>query len=284
MTKNSARTFDATGEPAGGDRVSLIGELAEPTRRAVYDFVAASNGWVSRDDVAAAVGLGRAAVARHLDRLVDSGLLDGRSRRLTDKTGPGAGRPSKIYRRSAREVGVSLPARDYELAGELLAGAVDESRRTGKDLSDALDDEARALGAQLAAEMSAATRAPAPNTTRTPDAGSTPDAAPTPDAGSRVSTMLAVLSDHGYEPVAVGNDEVQLRNCPFHRLAQSHTELVCGLNDALLQAAVDGYGDTGFEASFEPEPGMCCVRLRAHSGSDEPGSRDCGCDERAESQ
>lgn len=238
-------------DQAAGDGVSLIGELAEPTRRAVYEFVAASRRWVSREDAAAAVGLGRAAVARHLDRLVDVGLLEQRSKRLSDRTGPGAGRPSKQYRRSNREVGASLPARDYELAGEVLARAVDDVTRSGKDLRTALDDEARALGAQMSDEMR-----------RTDEAGF----ARTADGTGRVRKMLAVLSDHGYEPVPVGDDEIQLRNCPFHRLAQSHAELVCGLNDSLLKSAVDGYGGTGYEARFEPAPDMCCVRLRKASG------------------
>ncbi|GAB3560043.1 helix-turn-helix transcriptional regulator [Spelaeicoccus albus] len=237
---------------ATSDDVSLIGELAEPTRRAVYEFVAAGDDWVSRDGVAAAVGLGRAAVARHLDRLVDVGLLDQRSKRLTDRTGPGAGRPSKQYRRSSREVGASLPARDYELAGELLARAVDDVTRSGKNLQTALDDEARALGTQLAGEMRGA------------DGG---EFARTADGTGRVRKMLAVLSDHGYEPVQVGEDEIQLRNCPFHRLARAHPELVCGLNDALLESAVDGYGNTGYRARFEPEAGLCCVRLRRQSSS-----------------
>lgn len=261
MTRDSAHASAADGaadacvdadgvDAAGADHVALVGELAEPTRRAVYDFVAGSSDWVSRDDTAAAVGFGRAAVARHLDRLTESGLLDRRSQRLTDRTGPGAGRPSKLYKRSAREVGVSLPARDYALAGELLAGAVDDARTTGKELNAALDDEARALGTRLAGEMRAASPA---------------DAGVGQSGTARVRTMLAVLSDHGYEPVAVGDDEVQLRNCPFHRLAQSHAELVCGLNDALLESAVDGYGDTGFEARFEPAPGLCCVRLRTRA-------------------
>ena len=63
---------------------------------------------VSRDDVAGALGLARATAAFHLDRLVADGLLDIHFERRSGRTGPGAGRPAKLYRRSDVPVEVSL--------------------------------------------------------------------------------------------------------------------------------------------------------------------------------
>jgi predicted ArsR family transcriptional regulator len=61
----------------------------------------------------------------HLDKLVEEGLLDTEFRRLSGRRGPGTGRPTKLYRRSARNVAVTLPKRHYDLAGQILAGAVE---------------------------------------------------------------------------------------------------------------------------------------------------------------
>src|SRR5690606_38891806 len=65
--------------------------------------------------------------AFHLDKLVDGGLLEAGSRRLTGRSGPGAGRPAKVYRRAAGERGVSVPARDYRTAAGVLAEAAERA-------------------------------------------------------------------------------------------------------------------------------------------------------------
>src|SRR3954469_348890 len=113
-------------------QVSAIAALAEPTRRRLYDHVVRQDGPVSRDEAAAATAVPRATVAFHLDKLVDEGLLDVVYERRTGRTGPGAGRPSKLYRRAACDVAVSLPERRYDLAGGLLATALEEAQASGE--------------------------------------------------------------------------------------------------------------------------------------------------------
>ncbi|HEX8803462.1 MAG TPA: hypothetical protein VF743_04695, partial [Acidimicrobiales bacterium] len=135
------------------DRLGAITSLAERTRRALYEHVAAAGGWVSRDQAAAAVGLGRGTAAHHLDRLAADGLLEVEYRRLSGRRGPGAGRPAKLYRRARSDVAVSLPPRDYELAGRLLAEAADRARLDGVDIARALDEAARAEGRRVAGEV-----------------------------------------------------------------------------------------------------------------------------------
>src|SRR3954464_11035711 len=105
-------------------QIAAVGALADPARRALYPFLAASEAPVSRDQAAADVGLARHTVKFHLDRLVDEGLLETEYRRLSGRRGPGAGRPAKLYRRSTREFDVTLPERHYDLAGQILAEAV----------------------------------------------------------------------------------------------------------------------------------------------------------------
>ena len=88
-----------------------IGSLSDPTRRHLYFFVARSPNPVSRDEAADALGMPRQTAAYHLDRLAAEGLVDIEFSRRSGRSGPGAGRPAKLYRRSGRDHEVSLPPR-----------------------------------------------------------------------------------------------------------------------------------------------------------------------------
>src|SRR3954452_1809484 len=136
-------------EEARTTQVEAVAALAEPTRRRLYDHVVRQAAPVSRDEAAAAVGVPRPTVAFHLDRLVDDGLLDVVFERRTGRTGPGAGRPSKLYRRSECSVSVSLPERRYDLAGELLAAAVVEAEGSGERPAAVLARRAFERGREL---------------------------------------------------------------------------------------------------------------------------------------
>jgi predicted ArsR family transcriptional regulator len=117
--------------------------LAEPVRRALYEYVVAAPAEVGRDEAADAVGASRSLTAFHLDKLVDAGLLTASYRRLTGRSGPGAGRPAKLYRRAEGERAVSLPPRDYPSAARLLATVVEDA-----GLDRELQAAARAAGAE----------------------------------------------------------------------------------------------------------------------------------------
>jgi len=216
--------------------VSAVASLEEPTRRRIYDHVRARPAPVSRDDVADALGVRRRTAAFHLDRLAEQGLLVVSFARLTGRSGPGAGRPAKLYERSSRVVSVSLPPRHYDLVGRLLAGAFVEVQRSGEPPGDILDRRAREVGRALAGEQSGA------------------------DDREGTDTLMDVLETQGYEPWVDGGDIV-LHNCPFHAMAQEHTELVCGMNLHLLEGVLDGLGTTGLRARLDPGPSRCCVRL-----------------------
>jgi predicted ArsR family transcriptional regulator len=218
-------------------QVAAVAALAEPTRRRLYEHVVRQPHPVSRDDVAGATGVPRPTTAFHLDRLVADGLLDVHFERRTGRSGPGAGRPAKLYRRAECSVSVSLPERRYDLAGELLADAVAEAERTGERAGTVLGRRARERGRELGADAGAAG----------------------PEA------VLGVLERHGFEPRAE-QGAITLANCPFHVLAQQQTELVCGMNLALLDGVLAGVPSSGLVARLQPSPGRCCVRLEAAAG------------------
>src|ERR1700759_5680753 len=124
------------------DEFTAVGSLADPVRRRVYDYVAAQDEPVGREDTAAATGIALHTARFHLERLVDEGLLTTEFRRLSGRTGPGAGRPAKLYCRASVEVSVSVPPRNYDLVGSVLAAAV-ASSLAGQPLEEALRIEAR---------------------------------------------------------------------------------------------------------------------------------------------
>jgi predicted ArsR family transcriptional regulator len=132
-------------------QVSGVSALAEPARRALYLYVAAQPEAVSRDQAAEGVDLPRHTAKFHLDKLVEEGLLDTEFRRLSGRRGPGAGRPTKLYRRSARQVAVTLPQRHYDLAGQILACAVEAAAREGIPVLEAVQRAAADCGRRLGA-------------------------------------------------------------------------------------------------------------------------------------
>ena len=75
------------------------------------------------------------------------------------------------------------------------------------------------------------------------------------------ATAVDVLGENGFEPELTDDGTVVLRNCPFHALSQTHTDLICGMNECLLSAALDQLGTEGLEARLEPAPDLCCVRI-----------------------
>lgn len=99
--------------------------LADPVRRDLYEYVADAGHEVGRAEAADALGVARTLAAFHLDKLVDAGLLEVAHRRLTGRSGPGAGRPAKVYRVAVREHLASVPPRDYRGLAMLLAEAVE---------------------------------------------------------------------------------------------------------------------------------------------------------------
>jgi predicted ArsR family transcriptional regulator len=224
-------------------QVTGVAALAEPVRRDLYLYVVAQAAPVSRDQAAAGVGVPAHTAKFHLDRLADEGLLDVEYRRLSGKAGPGAGRPTKLYRRADREVAVSLPPREYDLAAGVMAAAIEASMHDGTPLREALCECARAAGRQLAGPGEVAADIPA------------------------LDAVCQVLAEHGYEPRSEqdddGADRVVMANCPFHWLSRTHTQLVCGLNADLIDGLTETLGRGVVRAELEPGPGRCCVVLRA---------------------
>ena len=144
-------------EPSDLD-LAGVAALAEPVRRQLYDVVAGADAAVSREQAAQSAGVAVHTAKFHLDRLVDEGLLEVEYRRLTGRTGPGSGRPAKLYRRSDRELAVSLPARQYDLLSRILATAVAAATASGEPVADVAAAVARDEGTRFGQRHPSRTR------------------------------------------------------------------------------------------------------------------------------
>ena len=213
--------------------------LADPLRRALYDAVAAHDEPVTREAAAAVAGVSANLAGYHLDQLEQAGLLLASFARRHGRSGPGAGRPAKHYRRSGVEVRLQVPAREDGFLATLLATAIesDQTGATQSSLLAAATTAGRKIG-QAASD------------------------------GSR-QALLTALSERGYEPREEADGTVVLRNCPFHHLMPAHLDLVCGMNLALLGGVAEAAGSR-YAAHLAPQAGSCCVTLRPASSSSAP--------------
>ena len=239
-------------EPVAGDPIEVVALLAEPNRRRLYDLVAASLEPVGRDDAATALGISRELAAFHLDRLVEVDLLDTEFRRRGGRTGPGAGRPAKLYRRADRHVAISLPPRNYTLAADLLATAL--VRRGGEsgpaEVSTVAGERGTAVGAGARRQVGAR-----------------------PGRLRLLTALLDVLLGAGYEPCIETDGTVSLRNCPYQALVIDHRELTCGMNLAWAKGVLVGLGSSA-SAELAPAPGRCCVVFHDSDGTRRRRTRD----------
>ncbi|MBP2450175.1 helix-turn-helix transcriptional regulator [Mycolicibacterium lutetiense] len=213
--------------PADPAAMSALSTLDDPLRRRLYQVVADSDEPVSREDAAATTGIGRTLAAYHLDKLADAELLAVTYQRPDGRSGPGAGRPAKLYSLAERELAISVPPRDYQLLAGILVASIEQDT----------DGAVRAVVEQAARD--AGTRA-------------------AHDAGG---DLIDALRGCGYLPRTEPDGGISLRNCPFHAVARDHLDVVCGLNLELIRGAIAASSSNTAKAELNPRPGHCCVQV-----------------------
>jgi predicted ArsR family transcriptional regulator len=214
---------------AGLSDLELLAALGDATRRRLYEFVAAAGAPVGRDEAAVRTGIARSLAAYHLDRLAEQGLLEVSYARPVGRSGPGAGRPAKLYRRAERDFVVRTPPRDYSLLAEVLLRAVEAA--DDATIGAAIDAAARGLGEEIG-------------------------------EAARPAEPFEVLRERGYEPFSADERTLRFRNCPFHAAAAEHRGPVCGLNLQLVQGILRGLGARRVKAVLEPGQAACCVAIK----------------------
>lgn len=272
------------------ESVAAVAVLSDALRRRIYEFIRRQPRPVSRDEAAEHVGISRRLAAFHLDKLTRSGLLRSHYGRPEGAAGR-PGRSPKLYEPADAEFAVSIPARQYDLIGEILLDAIegfdraddagpaagsgvaangvhaqghavhrDPDRWDGAAGSDPAgragaatgrQDSPRAVALRVAEARGAAFGATARTGLRPGRLG--PERA--------LSATVQVLEALGYEPVRASGDMVRLRNCPFHRLATRSPDLVCGINHAFVGGLLCGLQAYVLDAELDPGYDRCCVTV-----------------------
>jgi predicted ArsR family transcriptional regulator len=215
--------------------------LTDDLRSRMYAFIRRADGPVTRDEVAAEVGISRKLAAFHLDKLAAAGLL------RTSFAQPGGlrrvGRTPKRYEPAEIDVQVSIPPREHALLAGILVNAVTSTA-----------DDAAAQAAFRAARQRGRELGQAERTAARPGRLG---------AERALTAASGFLERSGFEPMRAAPTKVLLRNCPFHPLAAQAPTLVCGINQAFLTGFLDGLGAASATAVLNPGAGHCCVELRA---------------------
>lgn len=209
-------------------QLSATGAFSDPVRRTLYEYVLNATNPVSRVEAAEAAGISRSLAAYHLDHLVDAGLLRFTYARPEGRTGPGAGRPAKMYERAADEVSINIPPRSYHMLASMLAQAV--ATDTSGQIMATLNQLAEAEGRRASQEF---------------------------------PELFDGLVELGYKPSIDENGDIIMSNCPFHQIAQQEPELVCALNHQLINGYLEGKHERADRAVLSPCAGRCCVVIRA---------------------
>jgi predicted ArsR family transcriptional regulator len=223
--------------------LAAIALLAEPVRQRLYHYVRDRREPVGREEAANHAGISVKLAAFHLDRMADVGLLEVGYRRLTGRVGPGAGRTAKVYTPSPRSFSIELPQTRYALAASMMATAL--SGDTSEGGAAALQEVAGTVGDMLGAEVKAQART----------------------KNGRREAAIRRLEQLGFEPQARGTGgDLVLRNCVFRELSESHRELVCGMNAALVRGLLAGAQLRSLRVEGRPDEERiaesgCCVRV-----------------------
>ena len=172
------------------------------------------------DDLATTLELHPNSVRLHTAALRDAGLVT-----QSGRARGGRGRPLTVY--SPTEQGSRAGHRNYEVLAEVL---VDHIATTAADPTAAARAAGRTWGARLAADRE--------------------------DTASLAPTILDEL---GFEPDHIGST-IELRNCPFRELVDSHQRVVCALHAGMLDGLAERDGAPITLLPFT-SPTRCTVRF-----------------------
>ncbi len=112
--------------------MTSLSAIAQPELREIVLFARSQARPVSADDVAAHFRIHRTVARARLERIAAAGLLTVSFARRSGRTGPGAGRPSKLYAVPPETSAIEFPARRYD---RLLAHLLDAVPSEGREIA-----------------------------------------------------------------------------------------------------------------------------------------------------
>ena len=128
--------------------MSRLDAIGESELREAFLYVRGSAAAVTADEAATALAVHRSVARARLERLVRAGVLETSFARRSGRSGPGAGRPAKLYSPAPEAEALEFPPRRLSaLVARLLDevpadGREDALRRAGEDFGRHLAEEA----------------------------------------------------------------------------------------------------------------------------------------------
>jgi len=211
--------------------------FGDPTRRDIYLFAREEDDGVTTAEVAERFALHPNVARHHLDKLAAGGYLQVG----VDQVHAGAGRPSKRYRASNKQMELQFPARRDDLLIVLLGRAL---ALVPPEQAEAMAEEVgHDYGLSLAHDMA-------------------------PEARHRsfraaLHAVAEAFTAHGFAAHAEargGSLAIIAEQCPFGSAAQQHP-FICAVDRGMVRGMLAGlYGDTTPETtSSRPQGDDVCV-------------------------
>ncbi len=205
--------------------------LADDHRLRIVEGLRAAPDGLDVQQLASRLGLHRNTVRWHLGILADAALVESRP---APNGRPGRPRMLYVLRPGAND---AVGGDEHRLLATILTGTVaglpDGERRA--------EDAGRAWGRYLAAKPSPLERV---------------------SEQWAVSEVTRLLDEQGFAAESRGT-EIHMRRCPFHDLAETNPEIVCGVHRGLVSGALAELGSDldveGLDVFVRPD--LCIARL-----------------------
>ena len=225
---------------------AVTSAFGDPTRREIYLVAHDAERGVTAGEVAERFDLHPNVARHHLDKLAAGGYLEVHVERSAN---PGAGRPSKRYRATGKEMGLEFPARRNDLLITLLA----------RTLALVPQHEAEAMAEEVGQEYGRSLAVAMGGTVR-----------PGADGHRSLQVALHAVADaltaHGFaahaEAEGGGGLTIISDHCPFGDAAVQHP-VICAVDRGIVKGMLSTlYGDTVPETlASRPQGDAACVTL-----------------------
>lgn len=220
---------------------AITSAFGDPTRRQIYLHLCTVPDGATASEVATGFSLHANVARHHLDKLAAGGYLEAAS----DRSGSGAGRPSKRYRVADLASAFELGVRTDDVVIRLLGRALAE---LGTDRAEALATE---VGIEYGQSMAAALG----------EDGTTIGAQKS--VRSALHAVADALSAHGFAAHAEAKGpslRIVSEHCPFGDTVIEHP-VMCAIDRGMVQGMLGAlYGETSVDVtSSKPMGDAHCV-------------------------
>ena len=214
----------------------LADAFSDPTRRSILHHVLEAETPLSAGEVGDVFGVHRTVARAHLEKLVETGLLETATRRRAS-----GGRPAKTYTSSGERLEVMLPPRRYEPLARLLLEVVDRLAPSGMAV-----DHAHTVGHDYGVRV------------RHEITGNG-------QSSLRPQVACSWLAQAGYGARCEGGadcDVYTFENCVYREIAVEHPEVICAFDRGMVCGLVGAAPEDHTQTHNLIDDGLCRHEIR----------------------